>query len=165
MKLQAKRINNRPVFRRKRAELKIKKQMISSGKNKGRTGTRARRPTPANSIPALVRNDRCLKPYIENIRRRIAFCAETEQRLTGGKMTLADFASGHEYFGLHLKGEEWVLREWAPNASKISLIGTFSDWKERDDYSFSQVGTEGVWELRLPRSFLNHGDLYRLRLH
>ncbi len=125
----------------------------------------ARRSTPANSIPALARNDRWLKPYIENIRRRIAFCAETEQRLTGGKMTLADFASGHEYFGLHLKGKEWVLREWAPNASKISLIGTFSDWKERDDYSFSPVGTEGVWELRLPRSFLNHGDLYRLCLH
>jgi len=80
-------------------------------------------------------------------------------------MSLADFASGHEYFGLHFRDNEWVLREWAPNARKMRLIGAFSDWKERDDYSFSPIGAEGVWELRLPPAALNHGDLYRLHLH
>lgn len=118
-----------------------------------------------NAVPAIVHNDPYLQPYTERIVRRIALGRETEQRLTGGKMPLADFAAGHEYFGLHLKGDEWVLREWAPNANKMRLIGAFSDWKERNDYSFVPIGNEGAWELRLPRSSLNHGDLYRLHLH
>jgi 1,4-alpha-glucan branching enzyme len=139
--------------------------MISSGKKIEKTGTGAMDSPPKEEVPGIVRSDHYLQHYTGHIKRRISFCAETEQRLTGAKMTLADFASGHEYFGLHLKGEEWVLREWAPNAAKMSLIGTFSGWEERGDYSFSRIGTEGVWELRLPRSSLNHGDLYRLHLH
>ncbi|MDD5482854.1 MAG: alpha amylase C-terminal domain-containing protein [Kiritimatiellae bacterium] len=97
--------------------------------------------------------------------RRLALGYETEWRLTGGKMALADFASGHEYFGLHFNGNEWILREWAPNADKITLIGDFSGWKENEEYAFAPAGGDGVWELRLPRGKLAHGLLYRLRLH
>jgi len=119
----------------------------------------------ADTVPAIVRSDPYLQSYSEKIIHRISCCAETEQRLTGGKVSLADFASGHEYFGLHFRDNEWILREWAPNADKMRLIGAFSDWKGKDNYSFSPVGAEGVWELRLPREALNHGDLYRLHLH
>lgn len=139
--------------------------MNSTGRNNNKTKLSHGHASPAESVPEIVRNDSYLQQYSEKIIRRIVFCAETEQRLTGGKMTLADFASGHEYFGLHQKGEEWVLREWAPNASKICLIGSFTGWKEEEKFTFAPVGKEGVWELRLPRSYLNHGDLYRLHLH
>lgn len=113
-------------------------------------------------LPAIVRHDPYLQPYADVISRRLEFCAETELRLTGGKMSLADFASGHEYFGLQFKDNEWILREWAPHAEKMCLIGTFSDWKEINNYSFLPVGKDGVWELRLPEQALHHGDLYRL---
>lgn len=119
----------------------------------------------ANAVPAIVRHDPYLQPYTENIVRRIALGNKTEQRLTGGKISLADFASGHEYFGLHFKGDEWILREWAPNANRISLIGSFTGWRETGNFALSPIGNEGVWELRRPRSALNHGDLYRLHLH
>jgi len=122
-------------------------------------------PPPATGVPAIVRHDPYLQPYTEHIVRRIALGSEMERRLTGGKISLADFAAGHEYFGLHFKDGEWILREWAPNANKVRLIGAFSDWKEKDNYSFSSVGNEGVWELRLPQEALKHGDLYRLHLH
>ncbi len=86
-----------------------------------------------------------------------------ERRLTGGRQPLAEFAVGHTYFGLHRSGSEWVLREWAPNASRMHLIGDFSGWRENPDFCFQPL-PGGVWELRAPRERLCHGDLYRLRL-
>ncbi|MBI3987014.1 MAG: alpha amylase C-terminal domain-containing protein [Lentisphaerae bacterium] len=79
-------------------------------------------------------------------------------------MSLADFASGHEYFGLHVSDSKWVLREWAPNASAIHLIGTFSGWREEPALALHPVGRDGVWEIALPLATLRHGDLYRLNV-
>ena len=117
----------------------------------------------SSDLPDIVRNDPYLQPYAEQVARRINLCHETEKRLTGGNTSLSDFASGHEYFGLHLKGDDWILREWAPNASQISLIGPFTGWKETN-LRFARIGNDGTWELRLPRKTLRHGDLYRLHL-
>ena len=43
-------------------------------------------------------------PWLETYRGKIAWRAErirkTELKLTGGKLSLKDFAAGHEYFGL-----------------------------------------------------------------
>ena len=54
-----------------------------------------------------------------------------------------------------------MLREWAPNANMIYLIGECNNWKRVRSYAFSPVGN-GNWELRLPDIFLHHGDLYKL---
>ncbi|MDO9543208.1 MAG: 1,4-alpha-glucan-branching enzyme, partial [Kiritimatiellia bacterium] len=99
--------------------------MKKNGENKRCAG----HSSPADTVPAIVRSDPYLQSYSGKILHRISGCAETEQRLTGGKMSLADFAAGHEYFGLHFRDNEWILREWAPNASKISLIGSFTGWR------------------------------------
>ncbi len=115
-------------------------------------------------LPKLVRDDPYLAPYADRITGRIAQWQAEEQRLTGGTMSLADFASGHKYFGLHRVGEEWVLREWAPNATGLSLIGTFTDWREQPAFAFQPLGRDGIWELRLPASSMNHEALYRLRI-
>ena len=81
-------------------------------------------------LSQLLESDPYLIPYSDNIRRRLEHIELTEQRLTQGKMSLADFASGHEYFGLHFRKDNWVFREWAPNATAIYLIGDFS-WLAR----------------------------------
>ena len=94
-------------------------------------------PTRAPALPIerivkrMVRRDPMLEPYAESIRRRLSLVDTTQKRLTGGRLALADFASGHEYFGLHLKRNQWVLREWAPNATRIFLVGDATGWKER----------------------------------
>ncbi len=54
----------------------------------------------------LVGRDPLLKPYRGALKRRLLRVLELEKRLTGGRMSLADFASGHEYFGLHRQGGE-----------------------------------------------------------
>lgn len=130
-----------------------------------KSGSSSRPPAMNQTWPAIVRHDPYLQPYAAVIARRIESAAQTELRLTGGRMALADFAAGHEYFGLHFQGREWILREWAPQADRLALIGPFTDWREKSDYAFAPVGQAGVWELRLPAGKLRHGDLYRLHLH
>lgn len=111
-----------------------------------------------------LESDPYLIPYSQNIRRRLTQIELTQQRLTQGKISLAQFASGHEYFGLHIQKNKWVFREWAPNATAIYLIGDFSQWSEKSEFALTKLGN-GVWEIKLPLSKLSHGDLYRLRMH
>ena len=80
-------------------------------------------------------------------------------------MTLADFASGHEYFGLHFQDNEWVFREWAPNADRIFLVGDITGWQEDWAFGLKRLNEEGVWEIRLKADRLKHLDLYRLRIY
>jgi 1,4-alpha-glucan branching enzyme len=114
---------------------------------------------------SILSDDPYLKPYLGIIRQRHERALHTERRLTHGRTSLADFASGHEYFGLHRRGRGWVLREWAPNARSIVLVGTFSDWQERPEFALRRLDGPGTWELALPADALRHGDLYKLRLH
>ncbi|MBW2594210.1 MAG: hypothetical protein JRE58_14660, partial [Deltaproteobacteria bacterium] len=68
-------------------------------------------------VQCLLHDDPYLEPYESGLSRRINRIDETEKQLTMGKISLADFAAGHEYFGLHFQGNGWIFREWAPNAS------------------------------------------------
>ncbi|MCQ2158322.1 MAG: alpha-amylase family glycosyl hydrolase [Bacteroidales bacterium] len=75
---------------------------------------------------------------------------------------LGDAANNHLWYGLHKEADgSWVIREWAPNATRIYLVGDFNNWKRTSACCFSPVGG-GNWELRLPGLFLQHGALYKL---
>ena len=113
----------------------------------------------------LLQIDSYLKPYEKIIARRLLNVETVEDRLTRNKITLKDFASGHEYFSLHYRKNQWVLREWAPNASRIYLIGNMTDWQEEEKYALERLADGDVWEIRLPSAALRHLDLYRLRIH
>ena len=114
-------------------------------------------------VNRLGERDPLLKPFLGVVRRRNDKMRAAEVRLTGGKMALDDFAAGHEYFGLHRTADGWVLREWAPNATSIELIGTFNDWRGGQGFQFSPSST-GTWELKLSGAALKHGDLFKLRV-
>jgi len=116
------------------------------------------------ALDRLLALDPYLNPYQKIIHRRLSKIIEAETRLTGGEMTLADFASGHEYFGLHFQNNQWVFREWAPNAAKIFLVGDMTGWLEQEAFALKRLG-KGIWEIRLPSDIFKHEDLYRLRIH
>jgi 1,4-alpha-glucan branching enzyme len=118
-----------------------------------------------NRLSQLLKGDPYLVPFSNKIRRRLENVEATELRLTQGKMSLSDFSSGHEYFGLHFQNGEWVFREWAPNATAIYFIGDLSGWNEETEFALKKIGDQGVWAIRLPADKLAHGDLYRLRIH
>ena len=118
----------------------------------------------------IVERDPYLQPYEGALQARADYAVRKEQELTGGK-SLADWASGYLYFGLHhVKGQSdkvqstkgyWVLREWAPNATAIYIKGDMNNWQKDEKYRLQPVGN-GVWEAKLPEEALQHGQLYKL---
>jgi 1,4-alpha-glucan branching enzyme len=120
---------------------------------------------PENRLIRLLRSDSYLTPFSDQIRHRLENIEETEHRLTQGNESLAEFASGHEYFGLHFQKGEWIFREWAPNATAIYMIGDMSKWQENEAFELKRIDDYGVWEIHLSDNTLKHGDLYRLRIH
>lgn len=113
---------------------------------------------------ALIKGDQWLKPFEEAINGRHQNALRKMQELTGGKQSLSEFASGYLYFGLHRNEDKWVFREWAPNATRIFLIGDFNNWKEVLDFELQRVAN-GIWEVSLPLSAIHHGDLYKMRVY
>lgn len=113
----------------------------------------------------LLDMDPLLRPYENILRRRLERIRDTENRLTQGKMNLADFAAGHEYYGLHFRDGQWILREWAPNATAVFMIGEMTDWHEKKSFALERIDKEGGWELRLPADTIGHQDLFRLSIH
>lgn len=113
----------------------------------------------------ILRNDPWLEPYAEAITGRHEDVIRKMEELTaetGG--SLSQFANAYKYFGLHReKNGEWIFREYAPNATQIWLIGTFTDWKDDERYSLSPIGG-GVWEAHFPADFIRNGDLYKMRV-
>ena len=110
----------------------------------------------------LIENDPWLEPYSAAIEGRHQNVLSKELDLTiGGKTTLSDFASGYLYFGLHRSRKGWTFREWAPNATKIYLVGEFNNWKRTEAYALKPLGG-GNWEIVLPSMFLEHGTLSKL---
>jgi 1,4-alpha-glucan branching enzyme len=108
--------------------------------------------------------DPWLNPFANTIENRMRKCLTKEKELTGD-LTLAEFACGHYYYGLHKSNGQWIFREWAPNATTIYLTGTFNNWKEDDYYKLKKTNYTGDWEIVLPENQLKHGDLYKLSVH
>jgi len=108
----------------------------------------------------IYEGDPWLAPWKDKIEARHGHILADLRKLAG-KRRLSDAINNHLYYGLHADGDGWVMREWAPNAVKIYLIGDFNNWKRSAGYAFSPAGN-GNWELRLPQFFLHHGDLYKL---
>ena len=80
------------------------------------------------------------------------------------------FSSGqhlhiYKILGSHSKtinGIEGVLfATWAPNASRVSVIGDFNNWDGRR-YPMRSLGESGVWELFIPE--LDKHSLYKFEI-
>ncbi|MBQ9591274.1 MAG: alpha amylase C-terminal domain-containing protein [Paludibacteraceae bacterium] len=112
----------------------------------------------------IIKNDPYLEPFENAIDARYNYAIAKEQELTGGNQTLAEFASGYLYFGLHKTKTGWTFREYAPNATEIFLIGDFNNWQQGPEYQLQNIGG-GVWEINLPSHAMRHGDLYKLMMH
>ena len=118
----------------------------------------------------LIQSDPYLRPFANAIEGRYNYAIAQEKKLTGGKK-LSEWANGYMYFGLHKvegevgskssKGVQWVLREWAPNATAIYMIGDFNNWQKDEAYRL-QLTENGVWEITLEEDMLKHEQLYKL---
>lgn len=112
---------------------------------------------------SLLDIDPWLEPHADVILKREKYIEKKSKQVLGNS-SLDDFAMGHRHFGLHRLNDKWVFREWAPNATKIFLVGDFNAWTESDEYSLGRT-TDGQWEIELDRSKLKHGHRYKLRVY
>ena len=106
-------------------------------------------------------NDPWLMPYKDAVDARHARILEAmEDIMVDG--SLSKGINNHLYYGMHRTADgNWVFREWAPNASKIYLIGEFNNWKRTEAYALHPVGN-GNWEISLDSMFISDGTLYKL---
>lgn len=107
-----------------------------------------------------VYNDQGLDNYEAVIKRRYNKFLQKKASLTKAG-TLSNTANGYLYYGLHQYPDKWVLREWAPNAQEIYLIGDFNNWQQLKEFAFYQT-YNGNWEIELPIAALQQGMLYKL---
>ncbi len=116
------------------------------------------------NLEKVIENDPYLAPHRGVMQRRVRRREQIKRELTQAADSLVDFASGHEYFGVHLRDGQWILREWAPNATRLALFGDVNGWGEGPEYGFHRLHDSGVWELILPAEKLRHGQKFRLRV-
>ena len=108
----------------------------------------------------IYETDPWLEPYRQAIDARHRNILETKKKLASDA-PLVQAVNNHIYYPLHREGDDWVIREWAPGATRIYLVGDFNNWKRTEAYCFKPAG-QGNWELRVPGMFLRHGDLQAL---
>ena len=110
-------------------------------------------------------DDEYLKPFEAAVRGRSEHAYARAMELTQGKSSLADWASAHEYYGLHKKPRSgWTFREWAPNATSMWLVGDFSKWQIDPRFECFRVPNTDVWECKVAKDLIHHGDNYRLEM-
>ena len=106
-------------------------------------------------------SDEWLVPYKEVIDKRHEMILELKDRMSVDGL-LSKGMNNHMYYGLHKDDKgNWVFREWAPNATKIYIVGEFNNWKRSEIYALKPIGG-GNWEIVLPPMFLDHGTLFKL---
>lgn len=110
----------------------------------------------------IIKNDPWLEPYKDVIEGRYSYIINKENQLTqNGKISLSDFATGYLYFGLQKTNEGWYLREWAPHATEIFLIGSFNDWQCEESYRMKRLDHGSIFSMSCvlikSKAFLNSG--------
>ena len=115
------------------------------------------------SSKTLVDLDQWLAPHKSTIQAREKYISSKLEKVLTNKPP-AEFAIGFLHFGLHKTDVGWTFREWAPNATRIFLVGDFSDWKEREEFALNR-GENGEWSINLPENSLRHGQRYKLRVY
>ena len=118
---------------------------------------------------ALTQEDPWLQPFEATLLARHQRYLERLAAIGQQYGSLSKFATAHQQLGLHYdaKRRGYVVREWAPAAEAVSLVGDFNDWNRGGDPLTKNEAT-GVWEGFLPDTTegrrLAAGSRYKLHV-
>ena len=116
-----------------------------------------------------LRSDHYLESFFPDLDRRRAKTLAMRKLLTGRSngSLVSKAASEHLFFGLHRqKDGSWIFREWAPNASRIFLVGDFSNFEEKSAFELQKLSSpHGCWEIKLAPEQLRSGMHYCLHIY
>ena len=85
--------------------------------------------------------------------------SDLERFSSGGHIHAHKFLGAHEREIAGVRGVRFAV--WAPNAERVSVVGTFNHWDGRY-HPMSVRGSSGVWELFVPE--LPPGELYKYEI-
>lgn len=115
----------------------------------------------------LVKDDPWLEPYNGDLELRLNRFKDALKNIDNASGSLAEYSKAHQHFGINyddtLKG--WNYREWAPNASHLTLIGDFNSW-DSNTHPLTK-NEEGVWELFIPdpkKDILTHESKLKVQI-
>ncbi|KAI8521139.1 1,4-alpha-glucan branching enzyme [Branchiostoma belcheri] len=105
-------------------------------------------PAPPD-LERLYDLDSYLKPFDKEIKRRYKCFLEVLDHINQHEGGLEKFSRGYQYFGIHVTEDGGVvMREWAPGAEELFLMGDFNGWN-KTSHAFKKLPF-GKWELVLP---------------
>ncbi|XP_019639572.1 PREDICTED: 1,4-alpha-glucan-branching enzyme-like [Branchiostoma belcheri] len=122
-------------------------------------------PAPPD-LERLYDLDSYLKPFDKEIKRRYRCFLDVLDHINQHEGGLEKFSRGYQYFGIHVTEDGGVvMREWAPGAEELYLMGDFNGWN-KTSHSFKKLPF-GKWELVLPPKAdgscpLDHLSKYKL---
>ncbi|MCP5535549.1 MAG: alpha amylase C-terminal domain-containing protein [Akkermansiaceae bacterium] len=115
-------------------------------------------------VPKLVQDDCWLEPYADHITWRMIRLQDHLREIEARAGSIEAYSTVHQYVGIHyhFKDDTWSVREWAPAAKYVSVVGDFNNW---DAGTHPLVKAEnGVWETRLAGDIVKHGDKVKLHI-
>ena len=59
------------------------------------------------------------------------------------------YYQAYEYLGAHPYKDGYIFRTWAPNATKIQVLGDFNGWNNTT-HPMKKISKEGIWEAYVP---------------
>lgn len=111
----------------------------------------------------LSKVDPWLAPYRHKLQRRLVYASAYANRIIR-KHSVEDFAQGYLHFGLHKDHDGWVYRDWLPAATKVYIVGEFSNWADNELYALKPA-EDGQWTVNLLPDTLKHRDHYKLHVY
>lgn len=114
--------------------------------------------------PKLVLDDPWLEPYADQIVQRMGRCESRLAEIRKSAGSLKAYASWHNEMGIHRdpSSGRWTIREWAPQAKSVALLGDFNEWNPTSHPL--QRDENGCWTLTLPADSLAHEQLVKLHI-
>jgi 1,4-alpha-glucan branching enzyme len=99
---------------------------------------------------AIIDEDPWLEPYRNEIEDRIKRFKRARKEIKSIAGSVMEFSTAHKYFGINFDQEKkgWFYREWAPEATRLCLIGDFNEWDHNAHPLYRNE--HGYWEIFLP---------------
>ena len=130
---------------------------MATSKRQPVTNSKEKKKNAANPVPLKYEEAH----FIDSTKPVWNFSLFTDEDIDNFKN--GTFYNGYQKFGSHyrevLNTPGFYFAVWAPNATKVYVIGGFNGWKEKIHPLFVRLDKSGIWEGFIPH--IKAGETYK----
>ena len=71
------------------------------------------------------------------------------------------YYQAYEFLGAHPEKNGYVFRTWAPNATRMAVVGDFNGWNN-NAHDMHKISDEGLWEVFVENA--HQGQMYKFEV-